>query len=224
MPTASGSPSRIARVLSSLPLEGERLSVPQPTADLVARARAGDTEAFVTLCDACRGRLWRIAASVARGADQEDLAQEAIIRAYSSLRSYRGDAPFEAWLCRIALNLSHDYLRSAWKRRVSLSDSLPEEGAETTESAEREAERREVQRRVRQAVACLPEHQRVPIWLHYFEGFNLAEVARLEKASEATIRSRVKAGLKRLSLSLDDLLPAAEAPKHWESQVKGCGA
>jgi len=200
------------------------LSAPQPVADLVARARAGDSDAFVVLCDAYRGRLWRIAASVARGADLEDLAQEAVIRAYNSLRSYRGDAPFDAWLCRIALNLSHDYLRSAWKRRVSLSDALPEEGSETTESAEAEAERRELQRRVRQAVANLPEHQRIPIWLHYFEGFNLAEVARLEKASEATVRSRVKAGLKRLSLSLDDLLPVVDAPKQWESQAKGCGA
>ncbi len=65
---------------------------------------------------------------------------------------------------------------------------------------------------MRQAVAGLPERQRVPIWLHYFEGFSLAEVARLESAPEATIRSRVRAGLRRLSLALDDLLPAGPEP------------
>ena len=56
----------------------------------------------------------------------------------------------------------------------------------------------------------LPAAQRVPIWLHYFEGFSVAEVARLEGAPEPTVRSRVRAGLRRLSLSLDDLLRRPE--------------
>jgi DNA-directed RNA polymerase specialized sigma24 family protein len=52
----------------------------------------------------------------------------------------------------------------------------------------------------------------------------VAEVARLEGASEATVRSRVKAGLKRLSLSLDDLLPqTADAAVPLEAEAKGCG-
>jgi RNA polymerase sigma factor (sigma-70 family) len=195
-----------------------------PEAELVRRALAGDVAAFAALCERHRSRIWRIAASVAAGPDAEDVAQEALVRAYSALATYHGNAPFEAWLCRIVLNVARDYRRSAWRRRVFLCDHLPETDEAASTALEGELERRELQRRVRRAVAALPERQRVPIWLHYFEGFALAEVARLERAPETTIRSRVRAGLKRLSLSLDDLLiGAAETPPALAPHRKGCG-
>jgi RNA polymerase sigma-70 factor (ECF subfamily) len=195
----------------------------QPDADLVHRARRGDPHSFVTLCERHRPRLWRIASSVAKGADAEDLAQEAVIRAFRAFGSYLGEAPFEAWLCRIAVNVAHDYLRSAWKRKVLLFEETPADESGPTQTPEGEAERREVQRRVRQAVAKLPEPQRSPIWLHFFEGFSVAEVARLEQTPEATVRSRLKAGLKRLSHSLHDLVPV-DAPLPLEPEAKGCSA
>lgn len=195
-----------------------------PEADLVTRARDGDAAAFVQLCEQHRTRVWRIVSSVAPGADGEDLAQEAILRAYRGLKRYQGEAPFAAWLCRIAVNVAHDHLRSAWRRRVTLCERVPADTVAAPEHPEGLAERRELQRRVRQAVAGLPENQRVPIWLHYFEGFSLAEVARLEQTPEATVRSRVKAGLKRLSLSLRDLVPPPEQALQFEADVKGCGA
>jgi RNA polymerase sigma-70 factor (ECF subfamily) len=174
-----------------------------PDGELVRRARAGEDGAFVALCERHRARLWRIARSFAAEPDAEDLAQEAILRAYRNLRGYAGDAPFGAWLCRIALNVARDHHRSFWRRRVLLQGDTPpiEEGA----APENEIARLEEARRVRRAVATLPGPQRTPIWLHYFEGFSLAEVARLEGAPEATIRSRVRAGLKRLLLALGDL-------------------
>lgn len=178
--------------------------------ELTRRAVAGDSQCFVALCERHRARVWRIAASVAGGPDAEDLAQEVIVRAFCSLRKYRGDAPFEAWLCRIAVNAAYDYQRSAWKRRVFLVAQPAELEQGECDSAEGEAERRDLQRRVRQSVALLPEKQRVPIWLHYFEGFTLVHVARVEGVPEATIRSRVRAGLRRLGVSLGDLLPPAE--------------
>jgi RNA polymerase sigma-70 factor (ECF subfamily) len=180
-----------------------------PDGDLVSLAREGNRRAFSVLCERYRARVWRIAASVARGADAEDLAQEAVVRAYRSLGGYLGQAPFGAWLCRIAVNVAHDYHRSAWKRRVLLFDCLPDDELEGC--TDTEIQRRELQRRVRQAVSALPERQRVPIWLHYFEGFTVTEVARLEGAPEATVRSRLRAGLQRLSGPLGDLVPESNA-------------
>ena len=87
-------------------------------------------------------------------------------------------------------------------------DEVPDRPAPACPAGD--VERRELQRRVRQAVAALPERQRSPIWLHYFEGFPMVEVARLERAPEATVRSRVRAGLRRLSFSLEDMVPGAE--------------
>jgi len=190
--------------------------------ELVVRAQAGDRGAFATLCERHRTRLWRTVASVARGAEVEDLAQEAIVRAWCALHTFRSEASFAAWVCRIALNVAHDYQKSAWRRRVLLfwQDDRGEEPE--GESPESLFARREMQRRVRKAVAALPERLRVPIWLYYFEEFTLAEIARLEGAAESTIRSRVQTGLKRLSLSLDDLQAVAEEPPCPKPQTKGC--
>ncbi|GAB4454665.1 MAG: RNA polymerase sigma factor [Armatimonadaceae bacterium] len=204
---------------------------------LVARAQRGDTRAFATLCERYRKRVWRVVASVTRGgADTDDLAQDALVRAFAALKSYRADAPFEAWLCRIALNAAHDFQRSAWRRRVMLWDfggsqkdaqtempaGMPVGSLAFEPSPQKEAERRDVQRRVRKAVAGLKEKERVPIWLIYFEEFSLAEVARLEGVPESTVRSRVKAGLKRLEESLGDLNLSVEEDRE-PSLVFGSG-
>jgi RNA polymerase sigma-70 factor, ECF subfamily len=191
--------------------------------ELVHQALAGDLPSFAALCERHRERVWRIVRSIAPGADAEDLAQDAVVRAYLALGTYHGEAPFEAWLCRIALNAARDYQRSAWRRRVLLVERPPDP-PDSESSPEGEMERRDLQQRVRRAVAALPESQRVPIWLHYMEGFSLAEVARLERTPEATVRSRLRAGLRRLALALDDLLAGgAEGCAPLETRPKGCG-
>lgn len=177
----------------------------------VAQARAGNADAFARLCERHRRRVWRVVASATPvAADAEDLAQEAIVRAFCALSTYRAEASFVAWLCHIALNVAHDHGRSAWKRRVLLwPQGLLPAGEETGHAPAPESEmaRRDVQRQVRAAVATLPARERVPIWLVYFEEFSLAEVARLENVPESTLRSRIRAGLKRLGRVLPaDLL------------------
>jgi RNA polymerase sigma-70 factor, ECF subfamily len=212
------------------------LREPQPDDELVSRALQGDQEAFVALCDRHRFRVWRVVASVARGADADDLAQEVVVRAYRALPTFRREAAFEAWFCRIALNVAHDHQRSAWKRRVLLFDRMPEPSPEAAECPDSEVQLRELQRRVRREVALLPHAQRVPIWLHYFEDFPLVQVAELEGVPESTLRSRMRAGLRRLSLSLGDLLHAEAAQtarggrsaqdgrSHLVPERNGCGA
>lgn len=192
--------------------------------DLVRRAKAGDTGAFATLCERHRARVWWTVTSVARGPDAEDLMQEAFVRAYCALYTFREEASFEAWLCRIALNAAHDYQRSAWKQRVLFWQNGPDQTHHPDPaSPEAEVAHRETQQRVRKAVSRLPEPQRVPIWLHYFEGFTLVEIARLEGVPESTIRSRVHAGLRRLQRSLNDLMAfTAENPARLEADAKGC--
>jgi RNA polymerase sigma-70 factor (ECF subfamily) len=190
--------------------------------ELAARAMAGDQDAFSTLCERSRNRVWRIVSSIAPGPDREDLAQEAIVRAWCAVRTYRAEASFEAWLCRIAVNAAHDYQKSAWRRRIRFWQTGQAPETATTETLERMAERRAAQSRVRQAVAALPTTQRVPIWLHFFEEFSLAEVARLERTAESTVRSRVQAGMRRLALELKDLhLDDLANPVRIDTEAKG---
>lgn len=168
-------------------------------------AETDDACAFAALCERHRARLWRLVHSLARDpAEADDLAQEAIVRAFEARRAYRPDAPFEAWLCRIALHAAHDRRRSAWARRVFSLDSVPASREADGERPDAAAVRRDSQRRTRAAVAALPVRQRVPVWLHFFEQFSLAEISRLEAVPESTVRSRLAAGLKRLRIVLED--------------------
>ena len=198
------------------------MSAAEVERELTTRAMAGDRQAFSTLCERSRSRLWRIVSSVAPGPDRDDLAQEAIVRAWCAVRTYRAEASFDAWLCRIAVNAAHDYQKSAWKRRICFWQAGEAPEFTATEPLERLAERRAAQRRVRQAVAALPTPQRVPIWLHFFEEFSLAEVARLERTAESTVRSRVQTGMRRLAHELQDLqLLDLENPVLIETKTKG---
>lgn len=175
---------------------------------LLQLALWGDAAAFGRLCERHRDLVWRVAASVADGSAADDIAQDTVVRAYRALQSYRWEAPFPAWLCRIALNAAHDYRRSSWFRRVRFFDDI---SSHLTEERDPRAEAmgRITQREIRRAVASLPERERTAIWLHYFEGVSFAEIARLCGSHEATIRSRVKAGLRRLREGLGDLEPEA---------------
>ena len=177
--------------------------------DLLSRARQGDDEAFANLCERHRRRVWRTVSAVTRrGVDAEDLMQETFIKAYCALGSFRGEAPFSAYLTRIAVNVAHDFAKSAWRRRVQFwKENRPDEPDLNALSVDDTAAQDEVKRRVRRAVATLGPKERVPIHLIYFEEFSLAEVARLEGIPESTIRSRVKAGMRQLERQLSDLTP-----------------
>jgi len=179
-------------------------ALPTETDDtgLLAKAMAGDPVSFGLLCERHRGRIWRVAASVADGREAEDLAQEAVVRAFVKRHTYRSEAGFGAWITRIAVNVAHDYRKSAWRRRVLLLGHAAREAGPRPDPACQAAEN-EAKQRVRQAVADLPEASRTPIWLHYFEGFSVAEVARAHGLAESTIRSRIRAGLRRLGNRLE---------------------
>ncbi len=212
-------------VSDTTPDNAESAAARQAEAWLRRAKDSGDSDAFACLCELHRKRVWNVVASVTRkSADTDDLAQDALVRAWAALPGYKGDARvFGAWLCRIALNAAHDYQKSAWRRRVlvgfggfSGSNSAGKTntdfcdadafvyGAAPTETHD-EAVRRETARRVRAAVAALAPKERVPIWLVYFDAFSLSDVARIENVPESTIRSRVKKGLSRLQKTLHDL-------------------
>ena len=184
-----------------------------PADALLCRARAGDSRAFARLCDLHRKRVWNVVASVTRkSADTDDLAQDALLRAWAALPGFRGEsAVFGAWLCRIALNAAHDWQKSAWRRRVLVGLSSGNGDGDSkvcpdvcAPGPHEETLRRETARSVRAAVLRLAPKERVPIWLVYFEEFSLAEVARMENVPESTVRSRIKKGLSRLQKPLQD--------------------
>ena len=85
---------------------------------LIERCRAGDLAAFEPLVEKYRQRVWRLAYHVVRDREEAwDVSQEAFIRAYQSLASFRGQSAFYTWLFRIVVNLATDRVRQRAARR-----------------------------------------------------------------------------------------------------------
>lgn len=113
----------------------ERDAVETSDADLIRQALEGNDTAFEQLVSRHRPRVFQIASRYARNEHElADLAQESFVKACFALRDYRGDAPFEHWLSRIAVRTCYDHLR-ARKRRAELPVS------ELTDEQERWLER-----------------------------------------------------------------------------------
>lgn len=172
----------------------------EPTDErLVAASLAGDDEAFAALVARHKRKVFGIAARFARH-DQEldDVAQEIFVKAYKNLAKFRGDAPFEHWLARIAVRSCYDLLRRTRREReqqVSL-DNLPV-GVEDNTGPERA---REV---LDWALALLPADDRLVITLLELEEKPVREIAALTGWSESKVKVRAFRARRKLKEILE---------------------
>jgi RNA polymerase sigma-70 factor, ECF subfamily len=128
--------------------------------------------------------------------DAEDVAQEAMVRAYRNFHRLRDRERFRSWLARIAWRLALDRRRSSLRReRRELAVADPP----ASPSLEDLAVRREFQEHLHRAMEKLPEKLRLALVLAAVEGYNMREVAGLLGVREGTVRSRLHAARKRLA-------------------------
>jgi RNA polymerase sigma-70 factor, ECF subfamily len=176
----------------------DAVSVPQDEhRELIGRAQAGDTAAFEQLAQRHAAPLWRCALALGRDADwAEDLAQETLVEAWRSLPRFDGRCRFSTWLYGI---LRHRFLKGRRRNPVSpvSSDALGEKAC-TARSPEQSAETSEDARRIRQAVASLPEEHRVVVELRFFAGAALDEIAAALDCPLGTVKSRLHYALGKL--------------------------
>jgi RNA polymerase sigma-70 factor, ECF subfamily len=101
---------------------------------LIAAVRRGDTASFEPLVAKYQARIFATARRYARREDEiEDIVQEVFLKAYSKLSSYRGDAPFEHWLMRLAVRTCYDFLRAHQRNRENSFTELHEEESDWLE-------------------------------------------------------------------------------------------
>ena len=139
---------------------------------------------------------FRVAYSVLRQRqDAEDVAQEALVRAYQNLASLRDRERFRAWLVRICWRMAIDHRRSG-KRRL-----LREQAAASEPQADAEdlAAQSEFRGRMWRAIDELPEPLRVVAVLAGIEGYQMNELAALLELPEGTVKSRLHQARKRLA-------------------------
>lgn len=120
----------------------------------------------------------------------EDIAQDAFIKAYHNLYSYRGDRSMKAWLLTITRNTARDYYKSAWFRKVQFASEDFDQGL-FRPSAEDEWFGTQLQREIWAAVFELPRKLRETLLLYAHHQLTLKEIADLMQLSEGTVKSRL---------------------------------
>ncbi len=180
---------------------------------LVERVRGGDVRAFEPLVARYRQRVYRLAFNVLRDAEEAwDVAQEAFIRAYQAIPSFRGQSAFYTWLFRITMNLASDRARQrAARGRAFGSERVEEEEwdralVDPGETPADSAARAEARRRIERALRSLPEHHRAIIMLSDLEGLSYREIAEVLGIPMGTVMSRLHNARKRLRQALGPLL------------------
>ena len=179
------------------------MSAEEDAAD-VARVLAGDVSAFEAVVRRWQSPLVNLAYRYCRDrARAEDMAQDAFLRAYRSLASWRREAAFSTWLFALATNL----YRSEIKRLPPLTSPF-EEGVAALDRRAAEPindeERRD--RVIRNAVLALPAKYRDALTLFYFHGMDIARSAASLGVPEGTIKARLSRGRDILRSKLPSLL------------------
>jgi RNA polymerase sigma-70 factor (ECF subfamily) len=172
-------------------------------------ARRGDVEAFGRVVGLLRPRMARIVARYARAeADREDLLQDVFIRAFRSLKKFRGRGSFEGWMRKIAVRTCIDWLRVKLRRReISESELTQEEnhwlqrrfsGGEG-DSPDDEMEKNMARDILYRALDELTVEDRTAIVLFEIEGLSVAEVSEITGWSESNVKVRCHRARKRLA-------------------------
>jgi len=158
-------------------------------ADLVARCRAGEADAFETLYRQHSARIYSLACRMAGSADDgEDLLQEIFLQAFRKLGSFKGDAALGTWLYRLALNHCLDYVRSRQAKMNKLTETLDADTSiEPTARRDTPIARLDLER----ALERLPDGCREAFVLHDVEGFDHKEVGNVLGIAEGTSKSQV---------------------------------
>jgi len=162
--------------------------VSRPDAELVARCRAGDSDAFEALYREHSPRLFALARRMTGSPHEgEDLLQEIFLQVHRKLDSYRGDSALGTWLYRLAVRQCLDFLRSRQGRMRAASSELDENGHYMPSTRETPGARIDIER----AVARLPEGCRVAFVLHDIEGLEHRQISEMLGVSEGTSKSQV---------------------------------
>jgi RNA polymerase sigma-70 factor (ECF subfamily) len=167
-----------------------------PDAPLVDRLRGGDPSAMNAIVLRHKARLERVAMNYTRNAaDASDIAQETFVRAFERIESFRGDAPFGAWLHHIGVNLA---LNRARKNVLSEPLELVDDEKFATSLGTTHLVAAEVWRRVGERIAELPAKQRIAVELRVYHELSFDEIAVITGCSEDSAKMNFHHGMKRL--------------------------
>lgn len=181
---------------------------------LVERVQRGDKAAFNLLVKKYQHKVVNlIARYVNNPGDVPDVAQEAFIKAYRALPTFRGESAFYTWLYRIAVNTAKNYLTSQGRRPPSSDVEADEaesygggEALQEVSTPENLALTDEIKRTVFSAIEALPEDLRTAITLRELEGLSYEDIAEIMDCPVGTVRSRIFRAREAIDKKLQPLI------------------
>ena len=181
---------------------------------LVERVQRGDKNAFNLLVKKYQHKVVNLVARyVNNQGDVPDVAQEAFIKAYRALPTFRGESAFYTWLYRIAVNTAKNYLTSQGRRPPSSDVEADEaeyygggEALQEVATPENLALTDEIKRTVFAAIEALPEDLRTAITLREMEGLSYEEIAEIMDCPVGTVRSRIFRAREAIDKKLQPLI------------------
>src|ERR1017187_10065429 len=179
----------------------EPAAAPAPVEEmeLVRRARRGDLEAYDDLVRRYQERVYAtVYHMTANHEDANDLAQEAFIKAFQALKSFKGGSSFYTWVYRIAVNKTLNFLKQRKNRsHMSLNDldfnveNNPDLVALISDKTpRRDAGLTELQEKLNEAMQTLSETHRLVVTLHDVQGLSHEEIAKIMDCNIGTVRDR----------------------------------
>lgn len=196
---------------------------------IIEKVLGGDANAFEELVLKYEKTVYNLALRMVGDRDDaSDMTQEAFIKAYGSLSSFRGDSKFSVWIYRIATNVCLDFLRSkSRKQQVSLtvSDDDDEDAQLDIPDPKADPEQQLMQKMSMQSVEeglkTLPDKQRQILVMRELGGMSYAEIGAALSLEEGTVKSRIFRARKRLCTFL---LDSGNIPDSLASKgMKGSG-
>lgn len=182
--------------------------------ELVLRVQHGDKSAYDILVLRYQHKIIQLVNRYVKDhSEAQDVAQEAFIKAYRALGSFRGESAFYTWLYRIAINTAKNYLVARARRssdlQVDVQDAEAVENApqlQGLETPERQLLGDEIAETIQAAIENLPEEMRVAIMLREFEGLSYEEIAEAMDCPVGTVRSRIFRAREAIDNKLSPLL------------------
>jgi RNA polymerase sigma factor RpoE len=203
--------------------EGRRMSERDIDQRLVELAQHGDKHAFELLVSKYQRKLGRLLSRFVRDAGEvEDVTQEAFIKAYRALPSFRGDSAFYTWLYRIGINTAKNHLAAAG-RRAPTSTNYDSEEAESFDDGDQLRDlstpenllmSKQIAQTVNQSMERLPEDLRAAITLREIEGMSYEDIAAIMQCPIGTVRSRIFRAREAIAEQLRPLLDISKE-KRW---------
>ena len=138
--------------------------------------------------------VYRIALNAVKTpADAEDAAQTAMLRLWQTDTVFENDDHLRNWLVRVTVNVCRDMLRTPWRRHTVTLESCAEPVFAEPESTDLFRE-----------VMALPVKYRLPLYLYYYEGYNVAEVGEMLQVKPSTVQTRLARGRDKLKRQLEE--------------------